>query len=483
MKTALSDKFLLLVFGVCLFFFSFPTTFGHVALFAWVALVPLLALNSRLPRLRACFFWNWIFFQISFFSLFYINLLQNPERLFSLGPIVGLLSFYLLFPLLYAGMFTFGVFFYRSFNSCIGLLGAAAAWVFFEYLLTCIPGLFPLSFAVSQFSIPEFIQIAHFTGIFGLSFVLVMINYLFFQGLQNKYLLGVACLVVGLFWMFGSQRMMRDIPETAGPVFLLVQPNIVYRDAWLSQLGNVQFSKILGRLTNTSIKAIANTKGNILVWPELSLTDFSLTDPVVVGKLKNILHDQAGIILGMPHQRQNAVFTFDEKLLQQSVYIKTLPVPGFESYHRDNEPVLPVTVGGHKVGVSICYELLFGKVNAALVNNGAEVLGAISFNTWLGNTNWPNLHAAYLPFRAVENSRPAFYLNNNGPSMSVNSQGVIISVLTLGTRGYLRFSPEINTQTSFYCRYGDWFSFGCLFFVLSGVCFLLYKRRLLRRGS
>jgi hypothetical protein len=62
MKTALSDKFLLLVFGVLLFFFSFPTTFGHVAFFAWVALVPLLVLNRRFVTLRACFFWNWIFF-------------------------------------------------------------------------------------------------------------------------------------------------------------------------------------------------------------------------------------------------------------------------------------------------------------------------------------------------------------------------------------------------------------------------------------
>jgi apolipoprotein N-acyltransferase len=483
MKTALSDKFLLLVFGVLLFFFSFPTTFGHVAFFAWVALVPLLVLNRRFVTLRACFFWNWIFFQFSFLSLFYINPFQNPERLFSLGPMVGLLSFYLVFPLLYAGMFTFGISFYRAFNTVIGVLGAAAVWVVFEYWLTCIPGMFPLSFAISQFSSPEFIQICHFTGIFGLSFVLVMINYLVFQGLQNKYLLGIACVFVGLLWAFGHQRMSPEIPASSGPVFLLIQPNVVYRDAWLSQLGNVQFSRILEMLTNTSIKAIADTKRNILVWPELSLTDFSLTDPVVVGKLKSILHDQTGIVLGMPHHRQNAVFSFDENLQEQSVYVKTLPVPGFESYHRGHEPILPVTVGAHKVGVSICYELLFGKVSAELVNNGAEILGAISFNTWLGNTNWPNLHAAYLPFRAVENSRPAFYLNNNGPSMSVTSQGVIISVLTLGTRGYLRFSPKPNTQTSFYCLYGDWFSFGCLFFVFSGVCFLLCKRRFLRRGS
>ena len=70
MKTALSDKFLLLVFGVLLFFFSFPTTFGHVAFFAWVALVPLLVLNRRFVTLRACFFLELDLFSVFIFKSF-----------------------------------------------------------------------------------------------------------------------------------------------------------------------------------------------------------------------------------------------------------------------------------------------------------------------------------------------------------------------------------------------------------------------------
>ncbi len=470
-------KISLLIFGFFLFFLSFPTTMGHVAGFAWISLVPLLVLNGRLEKLQACFFWNWAFFQIVFLGLFYINPFQNPERLFSVGPVVGLASFYFLFPLLYATVFTIGTFFYKRGNAAIGVLGMASTWVVFEYALTCIPGLFPLSFAISQFSIPEFIQLCHFTGISGLSFVLVMINGVFFLGVKKRSLLITACVFVCFFWLLGHHRMVRIMPYTQGPIFLLIQPNIGYRDAWLSQLGNVHFSKILGRLMETTQKAIGDKHHNIVVWPELSLTNFALTDTRVVGKLKTILKDQNGIILGMPQQEQNAVFSFDENLNQQSVAVKTLPVPGFESYQRNHQPPMPLMVGKHKIGTSICYEILFGRISRMFVHNGAEILGAISFNTWLGNTNWAKLHAAYLPFRAVENNRPAFYLNNNGPSMSVTAQGQIISSLSLGTQGYLRFSPKLNTQASFYSRHGEWFFWVCLILFFGCCGFCLYKRR------
>ncbi|MGQ8475494.1 nitrilase-related carbon-nitrogen hydrolase, partial [Klebsiella pneumoniae] len=76
--------------------------------------------------------------------------------------------------------------------------------------------------------------------------------------------------------------------------------------------------------------------------------------------------------------------------------------------------------------ISVCYESLFPNVSRRhVLLGGADILGGVSFNTWLGNTNWPILHAAYIPFRAVENGRAAFFLNNNGPSLAVLPDGEI----------------------------------------------------------
>ena len=67
--------------------------------------------------------------------------------------------------------------------------------------------------------------------------------------------------------------------------------------------------------------------------------------------------------------------------------------------------------GNHRLGVQICFEVIFPKLSRAMVQNGANLLVNITNDAWFGRTSAPYQHFSMAVFRAVENKRSLIRLS------------------------------------------------------------------------
>jgi apolipoprotein N-acyltransferase len=181
------------------------------------------------------------------------------------------------------------------------------------------------------------------------------------------------------------------------------------------------------------------------------------------------------VVTGATDDRSNAIVALSQGT-PKSVYHKCKLIPSFETLRYQKNPIgdpVPIHNGTGLLGAFLCYETLFPSVSRALTQRGASFLGAISFNTWLGDTNWPLLQMAYLPFRAVENNRYSFYLNNNGPSIVVSPHARILEKIGFKKTGFITFEAPALSQQTFYTKHGDIFVWACM--VMGGLMLLKIK--------
>jgi apolipoprotein N-acyltransferase len=94
--------------------------------------------------------------------------------------------------------------------------------------------------------------------------------------------------------------------------------------------------------------------------------------------------------------------------------------------------------GGEKIGMSICYEVVFPSEVAALVRQGATILVTITNDAWYGDTPAPWQHFRAARFRAAENRRPLLRAAITGISAYVAPDGSVRDELGVYREGVLR---------------------------------------------
>ena len=81
---------------------------------------------------------------------------------------------------------------------------------------------------------------------------------------------------------------------------------------------------------------------------------------------------------------------------------------------------------GARLGVSICFEIVFPEQVAARVRRGATVLVTMTNDSWYGRTWAPHQHLRPARFRAAENARPVIRAAITGISASIDYRGQIL---------------------------------------------------------
>ena len=71
---------------------------------------------------------------------------------------------------------------------------------------------------------------------------------------------------------------------------------------------------------------------------------------------------------------------------------------------------------GRKLGIQICYEIIFPELSRLLTKNGAALLVNITNDAWYGTTAGPYQHFSLVALRAVENRRALARVANTGIS-------------------------------------------------------------------
>ena len=129
----------------------------------------------------------------------------------------------------------------------------------------------------------------------------------------------------------------------------------------------------------------------------------------------------------------------------------------------------------------ICYESIFGEYVTDYVRAGANVLFTMTNDSWWGNTEGHRQLLLYGNLRAIENRRAIVRSANSGISAFVNQRGDIMKSLPYGEQGALNGTVLMNSELTFYSKYGDYLARVAL--LITGIILaytfaqkLLYKK-------
>lgn len=129
-----------------------------------------------------------------------------------------------------------------------------------------------------------------------------------------------------------------------------------------------------------------------------------------------------------------------------------------------------VVADGHRYGVFLCYESIFGDEVRSFVGNGAQVLVNLSDDGWYGDTSAPFQHINMARMRAMENRRWLLRDTNNGTTASIDPAGAVVETMPRHVRSAVAMHFSYRSDITFYTRYGDVFAYACT--VLALLCVL-----------
>jgi apolipoprotein N-acyltransferase len=126
-------------------------------------------------------------------------------------------------------------------------------------------------------------------------------------------------------------------------------------------------------------------------------------------------------------------------------------------------------LGQYKVGAFICYESVFSDEVRQFTKNGAQLLVNISNDGWFGESGAPGQHLNMARMRAIENQRWLLRATNTGITASIDPYGRVVARAPRGERVTLQAPYALISEVTFYAVHGDWFAYACAIIAFAGL--------------
>ncbi|MFH1846606.1 MAG: apolipoprotein N-acyltransferase [Candidatus Omnitrophota bacterium] len=482
-------------------FFAFPP-FGWSFL-GWIGFVPLLLVIHSSRSIKEAFGYSY-FAGLVFFAglLYWLVNVTVP------GMIILLLALSFFYGL-------FGAVGWYIIKCSMDLLLLPFVWVILEYLRGIIFTGFPWGgLGYSQYKDINIIQIADFTGSYGVSFLLMVFNTAVFAFLSRSKR-KKAYMITALFFLimtsvYGVYRL-DNYCAWGNPKLSVIQGNIPQEYKW-DQSSADDIMDIYTSLTREA----ADKEPDMIIWPETSYP-YLVENTDQPAQEISLLSAETGVpILAGVVRRQNkdyynSAILFDKQGNVAGTYDKNHLVPFGEyipfgwvmSFLRNyiDKPIGNLKKGNeytlfalsslktaskgelrtrktsfYKFGVLICFEDIFPYIARRFVKQGAGFLVNITNDAWFGKTAAAEQHLQASVFRAIENRVPVIRAANTGISCFIDFTGKVISKLDVqGNDIFVRGTDTVEFQLfrgrSFYTLYGDIFVLFC--FVMALLIFLM----------
>lgn len=140
-------------------------------------------------------------------------------------------------------------------------------------------------------------------------------------------------------------------------------------------------------------------------------------------------------------------------------------------------PSVLSSLSDEKVAPVICYESIYGEYVTQYVREGAQFLGILTNDAWWGDTQGHKQLLSYTRLRAIETRKSIARSANTGISAFINQRGEVISSLDYGKAGALRGTILANDKKTFYVRYGDYIARLSAFIGIGILLTSLLKKR------
>lgn len=111
----------------------------------------------------------------------------------------------------------------------------------------------------------------------------------------------------------------------------------------------------------------------------------------------------------------------------------------------------------------ICYESIFGEYHAGYIQAGAEAVFIMTNDGWWDNSAGHKQHLKFASLRAVETRRSIARSANTGISCFINQRGDILQPTGYNTAAAIRGNIHFNEEITFYVRWGDLIARAALF--------------------
>ena len=485
---------------------AFPKT--ELMFFAWIGLLPLLFVLIRLSPGRA-FVAGW-----SGGAVFYAILLYwipaVPAHYGNLPAVVSLLIYLLLVLLLALTWAVFSLVFalLRKRLPALAYYAAPFVWVGLEYIVTHVLTGFPWGLlGLSQSKNLAFIQISAVTGVYGVSFVLVLFQSLFVGSIQTlkrvPFAAGTILLALVHLGGFISLRQVEEKPNSFRAA--VIQGN-VSSDVYWTEVTTGEVLRLFNEHLDLTRRAREAGAG-LVIWPEFTVPMcFSCGDPLyrsLTERLSEFVRETGTTLLvgtneqsGPPEALRyynSAVCLAPDLSKTQYAKMHLVPFGEYTPYKavfgfidKVTHAIGEVTPGsgyvlhsyrGAAFGSPICYEVIFPDLVRRFTKAGAAFLVTITNDGWYGKSSAPYQHFAHAVFRAVENRRFLLRAATTGISGIIDPYGRVLDQSEIGVQTLLTGTVTPERRLTFYARHGD--VFALLGLTISSVLFILalFKRR------
>ena len=486
---------------------------------AWVALVPLLWTLKDVNAGEA--FRRGMLFGIAHYgSLLY----WLVPTMVIYGHLPSLLSVGIL--LLFAAILS--LLFTAPFLAAFALAGRTPArvlgffpvfWAGSEFLRSFLFTGFPWELlGYSQYRQLHLIQLSDIVGVYGASALIAFANAAIFVGglalsrqpwqrrpVNRGLALGgvaAAALLVAGAWIYGEIRIAQvDRMAAAAPKarVAVVQGNIEQSQKWDPAFQAAAIEKYVRLSLSTRPQ-----HPDLIVWPESAAPFYFLAEAAPTRMvMQGITATGAYFLIGAPsYELQgkeadyfNSAYLVSPGGAVRGKYDKAHLVPygeytPFKDYlpflgkivehvgdFKPGAPGKTLEMQGRKLGIQICYEIIFPALSRVMVQNGAALLITITNDAWYGTTAGPYQHFSLAVLRAVENRRALVRAANTGISGFVDPVGRLLDRTPLMEEAaVVRELPLLDTE-AVYTRFGDIFAWACLMASAAIVAWELLRRK------
>ena len=464
---------------------SFPQI--QISFLAWVALVPLFIVldgQKAWGAFSRAYLSGFLFFAVSIGWFVYVT---YPGAIL----LVAFLS-------LYFALFGLGFIYFQRLSLIPRIFVLSSVWVALEFIRAHLfTGFGWVMLGHTQYTNIWLIQLADITGVYGISFLVILVNLLVFENIRARSFLAKAnvrvmiILAFTLIYGIWVSEYHHDYKTVRVGV---VQPNISLAMDWDENLKPWIVAKTIQLTEN-----LKDQKLDLIVWPETSLPGVLGDDPEMIEQIRSLaskLHTPIlmGSVANEGERYYNSAFLIGSNgqmlgrydkihLVPFGEYLPLRPILGWINKFVSLDDftagktykIFTISPELNKFGVLICFEDTLGYLRRNFAQAGADFFVNMTNDAWFKDTKAPFLHLQAAVFGCVENHRSLVRAANTGVSALVDPWGRIVTTVAnvQGKKTFIEGTAwgvlPLNHEKTFYTKYGDVFTYLCFLCILVAI--------------
>lgn len=348
----------------------------------------------------------------------------------------------------------------------------------------------------SQAAVLPVVQIASWTGVYGVSFVLAMVNATLAEtwtrwrrdgrvdARRGRGLLlagATTAAVVG-----GGFLSLRAAEDPGGPDAVdiaLVQANLEPEQRW-GREGAYRTLEVHLRMTR-DLASVGEKAPDLVFWPEAAVTFFLEREDLYRDSIVGLLEERGmSLVLGAPRSAgadgppyHNSIYVMDGESGVRDRYDKQYLLPFMEYFPAGIDILLrsfgpirvfepgdrsaPIETRAGLAGILLCNEGMQPQFAATRVRAGAQYLVNPSNDGWIRHPSYLGQQFDMVALRAIEQRRSLVRVSDVGPSAIVDAWGRTQARTKMLEPESLRGRIRPRSELSVYGRTGDLFAMTC----------------------